>query len=135
MPPRELFLSHSSKDVAAAKMLAETLNRHGVPTFLAPANLLGAQQWQDEILSAILRCDWFAVLLSPNALESMWVRREIAMALIDPRFEQRIIPILYSDCDVDQLGWLRLFQMIDMRGKRRESAFRELLRIWGLAPK
>jgi hypothetical protein len=30
-------------------------------------NLVGAQQWHDEIGAALQCCDWFAIVLSPNA--------------------------------------------------------------------
>ncbi len=41
MPPREAFLSHSSEDRAMARRIAEMLGDHGVPTFYAPANVIG----------------------------------------------------------------------------------------------
>src|SRR5262249_25640446 len=69
-------------------------------------NIIGAQQWQNEILSALQRCDWFVVLLSPDAINSMWVKREVAFALQDPRYEDRIIPLKYRDCDLKSLQWL-----------------------------
>jgi hypothetical protein len=83
MHPREVFLSHASQDRALAESIARLLALHGVPSFYSPFNLIGAQQWQDEILKALQRCDWFVVLLSPDAIDSMWVRRETAYALSD----------------------------------------------------
>ena len=38
-----------------AQRLATVLIRHGVPTFFSPQNIIGAQQWQNEILSALQR--------------------------------------------------------------------------------
>ena len=76
-----------------AQSLSAALTRHGVPVFYSPHNITGAQQWQNEILIALRRCDWFVVILSPNAINSMWVRREVAYALQDPRYEDHIIPL------------------------------------------
>ena len=111
--------------------LAITLTRHGVPVFFSPENIMGAQQWQNEILSALKRCDWFVVILSPNAINSMWVKREVAYALQDRRYEDRIIPLKFIDCALESLQWLTLFQMINFGGDFR-SGCRELLRIWGI---
>lgn len=131
MRPREVFLSHSSADHDMAERLATLLRGHGIPTFHSPSNLLGAQQWQDEILKALERCDWFVVLLSPDAIESMWVKREVAFALSDKRFENRIVPLLYRSCDLGLLKWLRMFQMVDFQADF-DHGCRQLLRVWGL---
>ena len=117
-----------------AQRIAEMLTDHGVPVFYAPANIVGHQQWQDEILQALLRCDWFLVLLSPNATRSTWVKRETAFALSERRYDDRIIPLNYQDCDLTPLGWLKLYQFVDFRADFHQGA-RDLLRAWGLGLK
>ncbi|NJL47261.1 MAG: toll/interleukin-1 receptor domain-containing protein [Leptolyngbyaceae cyanobacterium SM2_5_2] len=96
MMPSEVFLSHSSQDQAFVSKLADQLRRHGIPVWYSKTSILGAQQWHDEIGSALIRCDWFLVALSPGAVESMWVKRELIFALQQKRFENKIIPILYE---------------------------------------
>lgn len=61
--------------------MAEVLKRHGVPVWYSRVNIRGAQQRHDEIGAALRRCDWFAVLLSPHSVRSMWVKRELLFAL------------------------------------------------------
>jgi hypothetical protein len=129
--PTEVFLSHSSIDRAMAGQIANKLRAHGVPTFFTPSDLVGAQQWQNEMLAALRRCDWFLVLLSKSAIESMWVRRETAFALSDKRYENRIVPLDFQRCDLGSLEWLRLFQMINFHGDFND-ALRDLLRVWGI---
>jgi hypothetical protein len=131
MPPVEVFLSHSSEDADVARRVAEVLVSHGIPVFSTPSNLIGAQQWQEEILKALQRCDWFMVLLSPDAVNSLWVRREIAIALNDARFENHIVPLNYRACDMTRIAWLKLIQMVDFTGDF-ESGCRDLLRTWGV---
>lgn len=131
MLPTEVFLSHASEDSPMPQNLATTLIRHGVPVFFSPVNITGAQQWQNEILGALQRCDWFVVILSPNAINSMWVRREVAYALQDRRYEDRIIPLKYIDCALESLQWLTLFQIINLAADFK-SGCRELLRVWGI---
>lgn len=132
MLPGEIFLSHSSPDRQFADQLASTLRQHGLPVWYSQTNILGAQQWHDEIGAALQRCDWFAIILSPQSVESMWVKRELLFALRQNRFESKIVPILYQPCDYARLSWtLDVFQMVDFTGSFDECCSR-LLRIWGI---
>ncbi len=127
---REVFLSHASQDHAKARRLREVLVAHGVPVWFSPHHIRGAQQWLDEIGGALARCGWFMVLLTPHAVKSMWVKRELDYALIEQRYEGRIIPLLFKECDVRALSWaLPQFQFIDFT-KDYWQACAELLRVW-----
>ncbi|MBN1508652.1 MAG: toll/interleukin-1 receptor domain-containing protein [Sedimentisphaerales bacterium] len=132
MLPREIFLSHSSKDKKFAGALAEVLRNHGVPVWFSRTNIKGAQQWHDEIGAALKRCDWFLLTLSPNSVKSMWVKRELLFALQQNHFENRIVPLLLRPCDHERLSWtLSLFQFVDFTSVFADG-YRELLRIWGI---
>ncbi|MGE0887418.1 MAG: toll/interleukin-1 receptor domain-containing protein [Blastocatellales bacterium] len=132
MLPQEVFLSHSEKDRPFSSILAETVRRHGIPVWYSRTNVVGAQQWHDEIGSALKRCDWFIVVLSPHSVTSKWVKRELLFALNDQKYENRIVPLLYQDCDYDQLSWtLSLLQFVSFKDNH-EVGYRDLLRIWGL---
>ncbi len=72
MLPSEVFLSHSSLDQPFVTSVVEMLRRHGISVWHSQTNIVGAQQWIDEIGTALARCDWFAVVLSPNSVGSMW---------------------------------------------------------------
>lgn len=135
MIPSEVFLSHSSQDREFVSKLADEVRRHGIPVWYSETNILGAQQWHDEIGSALLRCDWFLVVLSLGAVESMWVKRELIFALQQKRFENKIIPILHKSCDFERLSWvLPSFQMINFQDGF-EDGWRNLMRLWGIGYK
>lgn len=102
--PNEVFLSHSNLDRELADVLAGVMRRHGIRVWYSQTNILGAQQWQDEIGAALQLCDWFAIVLSPQSAESMWVRRELSYALNQNRFENRIVPIVYQPSDYERLS-------------------------------
>ena len=105
MLPKEVFLSHSSLDKEFADLVAETLRKHGISVWYSQTNILGAQQWHDEIGKALKRYDWFIVILTNNSVQSMWVKREIMFALNDNRFANKIITIICQSCDYDNLFW------------------------------
>lgn len=130
--PHEVFLSHSSRDLVFTDQVAGVLRRHGIPVWYSRTNILGAQQWHDEIGAALKRCDWLAVILSPNAVDSVWVKRELIFSLNDRRYAESIVPILYRHCDYVSLSWtLGALQMIDFTGAFADGC-RSLLRIWGI---
>jgi len=114
------------------RRLARLLADHGVRYWFSEAHILGAQQWHDEIGLALARCDWFLLILSPPAVKSKWVKRELLYALQDDRYLDRIVPILWRPCDAAALSWtLASFQWVDFT-KDFQQASRDLLRIWGL---
>jgi len=62
----------------------------------------------------------------------MWVNRELSYALIQERFQDRIVPVLYRQCDYEQLHWtLASFQIVNFTGVFAEGCC-DLLRIWGV---
>ena len=118
-----------------ATRIAAVLRSHGVPVWYSETNLLGAQQWHDEIGAALARCDWFVILLTPQAVVSRWVKRELLYALRSPRYKDRIVLINCRKCDSSRLSWtLDDFQAIDFTGKFNNGC-RSLLRTWGLGYK
>lgn len=130
--PNEVFLSHSSRDRPFVRELVDVLRRHGIPVWYSETNVQGAQQWHDEIGAALRRCDWFVLVLSPHAVESKWVKRELLYSLQQDRFDGRIAPLLYQRCTSDDLSWtLSQMQMVDFTG-RFDDGCRDLLRIWGV---
>jgi len=129
--PREIFLSHSSKDRRFAMRLATMLRDHGMPVWYAPAEIIGAQQWHDEIGSALARCDWFVLVLSPNAVSSEWVHRELLFALNHAQYRDRIAPVVFRKFRPQKLSWtLETFQHIDFSANYIDGCT-QLLRMWG----
>ena len=132
MLPQEIFLSHSDRDRQFVMELADMLRRHGLPVWYSRTNIRGARQWHDEIGAALNRCDWFVLVLSPSAVESIWVKRELLFSLEQERFEGKIIPVLFRPCDYERLSWtLSAIQMIDFT-QTFDQGCRGLLRVWGL---
>lgn len=130
-----VFLSHSNKDRKFVLSLARTLKRHSIPYWYSASHIAIARQWHDEIGKALRRCDWFLIVLTPEAVKSDWAKRELLFALNDNRYNQRIVPLLLKDCNYSDLSWtLPSFQIVDFR-KDSEAGFRKLFGLWGIAYK
>jgi len=134
-PPIRVFISHSSKDRAFTKRLAALLKSNGIEYWYSATHIAGAKQWHDEIGQALARCTWFLVVLTPQAVRSAWVKRELLFALNDVRYNQRIIPVLRKPCQYALLSWtLPGFQFVDFTGTF-DAGSRRLLRVWNIASK
>jgi hypothetical protein len=132
MNPKEVFLSHSSKNRADAAMLAETLRNHGVPVWYSSTNIRNAQQWIDEIGNALKRCDWFVVLLTKASVSAKWVKWELSYALTHSQYDNQILPVKAGNCKYEDLSWtLGAIQMVKFRGGHNQ-AFRDILATWGI---
>src|ERR1700733_3114177 len=93
-----IFISHSSKDHQFVDELVELLRTHYLDTWYSPRDI-PAGYWEEQIRAGLEACDWFLVVLSPSGLASSWVRREVELALADPRYKRKIVPILAEPCD------------------------------------
>jgi TIR domain len=129
--PTEIFLSHSSADHEFVARIGEILEAHGLPYWYSQRDILGAQQWHDEIGKALARCDWFLLILSPAAVASKWVKRELFYALRKDPYEGHIVVIDYLSADAEKLSWtLPDLQWVNFQ-QDFEDGCRELLKIWG----
>jgi TIR domain len=130
MKPREVFLSHASADRRTAERIVAELRRCGIKVWYSRTNLRGAQAWHDEIGKALGRCDWLVVILTPAAVRSEWVRREVTYALIQKRYRERIVPLLVKPCRHRRLSWtLAGLQMVSFRRSFRVGVA-DLLKVW-----
>jgi tetratricopeptide (TPR) repeat protein len=76
-----IFISHASKDDDFVKELRAALESHQLPVWVDSRNLRGGEKLAPEISKAIEQARQTIVVLSPNTINSPWVRREIQQAL------------------------------------------------------
>jgi hypothetical protein len=132
---REVFISHAVKDRAFVRRLLKVLKGNGIHYWISEKHIPGGADWHDEIGRALKRCDWFLIILSPNAVRSVWVKRELMYALQPNRYQGKIIPVYFRPCRHELLSWtLANFQFIDFR-KDFEVGCKRLLKLWGIRQK
>src|SRR5882672_8210381 len=93
-----IFISHATSDDAFVTQLRQALEGQGLRVWVDSRNMRGGAKLAPEIESAIEQARQVLVVLSPETVNSAWVRREIHQAL---RVEQRrkgdgyhVIPLL-----------------------------------------
>ena len=97
----EMFLSHSHHDKRLTVRIAKELRRHGMAAWYSEKrHLVGAQQWLDQIGLALKRCDWFAVVLTPEAIGVNVGERAKCHCGVDrvAKYNGRIVPLFAKDC-------------------------------------
>jgi hypothetical protein len=103
MKPR-IYLSHSSVDRASARQLADALRRRALEVSSADSVSAPGENWAASVAKALGQSDAMVVLLTPNSVESEWVRRDIEYALSSKRFAHRLIPVVIGGEDPDWMS-------------------------------
>lgn len=98
MSSNHVFISRASKDDEFVKDLREALEGLSIPVWVDSRKLRGGARLAPEINDAIEQARQVIVVISPNTVNSPWVRREISKALEveKQRRDQgyRVIPLL-----------------------------------------
>lgn len=76
----DLFISHSSTDVAVARELRTLLEAAGYTCWMAPDDVTGTQPWAEQILAGIEHSRAMLVLVSARSNQSTHVSREVQLA-------------------------------------------------------
>ncbi|PJF29877.1 MAG: hypothetical protein CUN52_06100 [Phototrophicales bacterium] len=124
-----VFVSYSRRNKVFAERIARDLGDAGMEVWIDFRQIHGGEQWQDEIFRGIERSQIVVVCLSPDAVKSEWVQREVLTARQQEKF---IIPVMAVNAQreletVESLNWLQNLHFINFEG-RYEEAFPELLR-------
>jgi tetratricopeptide (TPR) repeat protein len=107
---KELFISHSSQDDAFVRDLRAALADQGQDGWIDSRELRGGDPLWQEIQEAIEGASAYAVVISPNALQSKWVGKELRHALIvrDQRGKDKL-PVIPLSLNGTKLGVLEEF--------------------------
>jgi hypothetical protein len=88
----KVFLSYAESDREIARELASHLEEAGHRVWFAD-NAPG-EDWILRVGKALNDAEAFVVLLSPKAMKSDWVRKEIEFALGTFQYRGRLIPVM-----------------------------------------
>jgi hypothetical protein len=106
--PVDVVISYSRTDSDFVDRLEADLNAHQVTTWVDRRQLEGGQVWEADIRSAIDHCRTLLVVISPDALASVWVRQEYRYAL---KQHKEVIPVRYHPTaklppELQKLQWI-----------------------------
>jgi hypothetical protein len=111
---KHIFISYSRRDDAVMRKIAFFLRDQNLKVWVDHEKLIpGTTAWEESIENAIKNSLGVIVILSPEAKNSEWVRREITYA---DQFQRRVFPVLARGDEDDSLP-IRLItrQYVDFR--------------------
>jgi len=129
----KVFLCHSSKDKAFARMLDSRLTEQGIKVWIDETELNIGDSLMYRISDAIEDSDFVAVILSHNSVDSNWVQVELKMAMNRELSDRRIrvLPIIIESCEIPLFLKDKLYA--DFRNPNSFSApFAQLLKALGI---
>lgn len=85
-----VFISYSTKNQSTADAVYKLLNDVGIEVWMAPNNIPAGSQYAQVIDRAIEDCSCFILLLSNDAQNSVWVSKEVELAV---HYHKTIIPV------------------------------------------
>jgi hypothetical protein len=90
----QIFLSYSQQDERTAGAIHTELRaRCGLDVWWE-GNVPPGSDWRHQVARALNRCDGMIVLVSPAAMTSDLVKREVEHALTCDRFQDRLFPVI-----------------------------------------
>jgi tetratricopeptide (TPR) repeat protein len=106
----KLFISHSSQDDGFVHELREALANHGHDGWIDSRELRGGDSLWTEIQKAIEEATAYAVVVSPDGLQSKWVGKELrhALSVRDQRGKDKF-PVIPLSLNGTKLGVLEEF--------------------------
>lgn len=98
------FISHSSSDKKFVRTLKDDLQENGIQTWFDEDELDYGDSLVEKLEEAIEQSTHFIIVLSPNSVDSDWVKIELTKAklLKDQTILKKIIPIKYRKCKLPE---------------------------------
>ena len=111
----DLFISHSSRDKAAALHLAKTLNFCAIDVWLDDWELEVGQSLQDEIAKAMDESRFIAILITENYNQTVWTKTEYKKALAREQKEgcKVMLPLIVGEAVIPDFLEEKIY--IDLR--------------------
>ena len=124
--PRDIFISYSRRDQEFVTRLASDLNERVAFVWFDRSTIQPGQKWHEEIMEGIQECKAFILVLSPDALQSRYVREEVNRAL---ELGKTIFPVIYRPANwTDKFEMLvKEVQTLDLRSGSYTDNFQKLV--------
>lgn len=116
----DVFISYSRKDTDFVRRLFNELQTRGREAWVDWQGIDYSTRWWEEICAGVEGADNFVLMVSPDALNSVYCHREIEHAR---RHNKRIIPFVFRALNEKEIvgGWYTLPEMRPYEALAREN--------------
>ena len=97
MRANDIFISYSTKNQDIARNVRKYLEAHGITCWMAPESIPAGSNYTKEIPYGILNSKIAVLILSEDALHSIWVNQEVSYLL---NADHIVIPYLVDNLDI-----------------------------------
>jgi hypothetical protein len=122
----DIFISYSRRDQEFVTRLASDLDAQVAGVWFDQSTIQLGQKWHDEIMEGIRDCKAFILVLSPDAMESRYVREELNKAL---ELGKTIFPVIYRTAKLsgEFESLVKDVQTLDLRSGSYTDNFQRLV--------
>ena len=92
----QVFISHSRKDEDLARGIADVLKESGLDVW-DYSEILPGDNWAKQVAKALEESEAMVVLITPESLNSEFLKLEVDYALGKMAYSNRLIPVLVGD--------------------------------------
>ena len=123
---KDIFISYSRRDQEFVTRLASDLDAQVAGVWFDQSTIQLGQEWHEEILEGIRDCKAFILVLSPDAMESRYVREEVNKAL---ELGKTIFPVIYRPAEWtgEFASLVHDIQTLDLRSGSYTDNFQKLV--------
>jgi hypothetical protein len=89
----KVFLSYAQEDRKLAWRISDALKKHGLEVW-DDREIMPGDNWASKVSNALRHSEAMVVLMTPKALKSKWISREVEYALGKPAFKNRLVTVL-----------------------------------------
>lgn len=126
----KVFISHSHNDEPLAKKIAATLQQAGLDVWDDEKEIFPGENWAEKVAQALREAEAMVVLLTPDALNSNWIQRDIDYALSEQRFRDRLVTVLAGPPEKlpeDKIPWiLRRLKFVNLTDNGHRENFDQI---------
>jgi len=121
----KVFVTHAEGDEPLARQVLRALEQAGLEVWDDEREIYPSDNWAKVTGQALEEAEALVVLLTPKALDSTRVLRDIDFALVNGRFKNRVIPVLVGldqSIAMERVPWiLRHLKVVTMPAVGRQE--------------
>ena len=105
----KVFITHSHGNRPLVRQVVKTLKQAGLDVWDDEYDTYPSDNWAKVTGEALEQSDAMVVLITPDALDSVIVSRDIGFALSNIQFAYRVVPVLVGvehSVASEKLGWI-----------------------------
>ena len=105
----KVFITHSHGNRPLVRQVVKTLKQAGLDVWDDEYDTYPSDNWAKVTGEALEQSDAMVVLITPDALDSVIVHRDVGFALTNIQFEYRVVPVLVGverSVAAENFGWI-----------------------------